>query len=279
MAENLELSAREFDEDQFGHACNANASRSGTLRYRDTSDILDMVKARRRLSGREARLAAVQILAARKRAKALWLQDLLDRAAAGDFRAAGYFRRRRRSSRSELHGYAMRAGGFHKAVSELRHFYTRKFAADDLHTSSGVMAMYLARAGPVPATCLFTDEEVEAAVYGMRRGKSAGPDGVVYEHLHVMMSSELKLHFVEFLNRILTGELDLPAKWYTSRVAFLAKVRKPSQHLRPIVLSPATAPAHEATLPPNGLWPNPRGSRWASPPGRLFSCSTRHPLG
>ena len=69
MAENLDLSARESDEDQFGHACNANASRSGTLRYRDSSDILDMVKARRQLSGREARLAAVQILAARKRAK------------------------------------------------------------------------------------------------------------------------------------------------------------------------------------------------------------------
>ena len=54
------------------------------------------------------------------------------------------------------------------------------------------------------------------------------------------MNSELKPHFVEFFNRILVGELELPDPWFVSRVAFLAKVAKPStpKDLWPIVLSP-----------------------------------------
>ena len=129
IAENLELGALDFAEEQFVHACRQNAKRSGSLRYRDPPNHLDMVKARRRLSGREARDAAVNVLLARKKAKTLWLQGLLDRAASGDFQAAGYFRRRRHSSRSEMHGFAMRAGGFHKAMSEMKQFYRRKFGA------------------------------------------------------------------------------------------------------------------------------------------------------
>ena len=95
IAENLELDAVDFAESQFVHACRKNAKPSGSLRYRDTPEILDMVKARRRLTAREVADVAVNVLPARKKAKTLWLQGLLDRAASGDFHAAGYFRRRR----------------------------------------------------------------------------------------------------------------------------------------------------------------------------------------
>ena len=54
------------------------------------------------------------------------------------------------------------------------------------------------------------------------------------------MSSELRHHFVELLNRVLVGDLQIPATWFESRVAFLAKTSRPSvpKDLRPIVLSP-----------------------------------------
>ena len=134
----------------------------------------------------------------------------------------------------------MRAGGFNKAMSEMKQFYRRKFESSDLHNDGAVMAMYLARTGPVPAPALFSDSEVEEVIFGMKRGKSAGPDGIVYEHSQVLMNSELKPHFVEFLNRILVGDLQLPESWFVSRVAFLATVAKPTtpKDLRPIVLSP-----------------------------------------
>ena len=85
-------------------------------------------------------------------------------------------------------------------------------------------------------------EELEQVAYGMTRGKSAGPDGMIYEHLHILLASELKEHFLDFLNRILVGDADLPAEWFASQVAFLAKTTRPStpKDLRPIVLAPVS---------------------------------------
>ena len=104
------------------------------------------------------------------------------------------------------------------------------------------MALYLARAGPVPAPELFRLEELEQVAYGMKRGKSAGPDRVVYEHVHILLASELKVHVLDFLNRILVGVVDFPAEWFESQVAFLAKTAQPSvpKDLRPILLSPVS---------------------------------------
>ena len=94
MAENLELTQQDFELNEFVHVCQSKAKRSVSVRYRDLDDILALVRTRRQLSGAAATEVAVQILAARKRAKFAWLQELLDRAAAGDFRAASYFRKR-----------------------------------------------------------------------------------------------------------------------------------------------------------------------------------------
>ena len=67
-----------------------------------------------------------------------------------------------------MHGFA-----FHKAMSEMKQFYRRKFESPDLHNDREVMAMYLARTGPVPAPALFSEAEVEEVIFGMKRGKSA----------------------------------------------------------------------------------------------------------
>ena len=77
MAENLELTMHDFQLHEFVHACQSTAGRGGSLRYRDPDEMLAM-------SGRAAKEVAVQFLAARKRAKSAWLQELLDRAASGD---------------------------------------------------------------------------------------------------------------------------------------------------------------------------------------------------
>ena len=176
----MELSAGDVNEHEFAAACNSNAKRSGSLRYKDSPELLEFVKAQRQLAGREARDAAVRILAARKKAKTVWPQA---------------------SSTKP-----------HQVISELREISC---------SGQEVMARYLARTGLVPGPELFREDEIEKVVYGMKTAKSAGPDGVVYEHLQVMMSSELKPHFVEFMNRILVGELPLPEPWFTSKVAFL----------------------------------------------------------
>ena len=69
LAEKLELDAHDFSDAQCVLTCNPYACRSGSLRYRDSPELLALVKARRQLSGREARDAAVRILSARKRPK------------------------------------------------------------------------------------------------------------------------------------------------------------------------------------------------------------------
>ena len=60
--------------------------------------------------------------------------------------------------------------------------------------------------------------------------------------MQILLASELKMHFLYFLNRILVGELDPASGWFESRVAFLAKTARPSlpKDLRPTVLSPVT---------------------------------------
>ena len=125
------------------------------------------------------------------------------------------------------------------ALADLRTFYKRKFTPPDRHVPGAAMALYLARTGEVPGCDLFSTSEVADVVYGMKTGKSAGPDGIVYEHLQVVMGSDLKVHFVEMLNAILVGKVDLPQTWMMSHVVFLPKTSSPAlpKDLRPIVLS------------------------------------------
>ena len=86
-AENLELSARDLNLTCLAEVCAESAGRATSCRYRDPPEIKQLIADRRALRGSEARMAAVSILQARKKAKATWLQDLLGQAAAGS--AAG----------------------------------------------------------------------------------------------------------------------------------------------------------------------------------------------
>ena len=237
-AENLELSARDLNLTCLAEVCAESAGRATSCRYRDPPEIKQLIADRRALRGSEARMAAVSILQARKKAKATWLQDLLGQAAAGNFHAVSYFRRRGRVN-SQMHGYILRAGGFERALSDLQAFYRRKFTPSEQYAPGAAMALYLSRTGSVPGCALFSEQEVAEVVYAMKAGKSAGPDGVVYEHLQVVMGSDLKVHFVEMLNAILLGEVDLPKAWMMSHVVFLPKTSSPAvpKDLRPIVLS------------------------------------------
>ena len=105
----------------------------------------------------------------------------------------------------------MRAGGFQQALSDLKAFYHRKFTPVDVGDPERPMRMYLRQAGPVPACELFSAAEVSTVVYSIKTGKSTGADGITYERLQVVLSSELKEHLVDLLNDILTGNVEIPA--------------------------------------------------------------------
>ena len=130
------------------------------------------------------------------------------------------------------------AGGYEKAVSDMKNHFRRKFEAGDNHPQAP-LALYLSLTGTVPECALFTDQEVATVVYGMRAGKSTGPDGLTYELLQVAMGSDLRPHLVEFFNDVLLGTKQLPKTWLLSQVVLLPKHRAPAQprDLRPIVLS------------------------------------------
>ena len=223
-AENLESNAKDLDLQSLEQVCSTSAGRAGSCRYRDPPEIKQLIIDRRALRGAEARKSAATVLQARKRAKATWLQDLLSQAAAGNFHAASYFRRRGRVN-TQMNGYILRAGGFQRALVDLQTFYRRKFTPPNRQIPDAAMALYLAKTGAVPACDLFTEQEVSAVVYAMKTGKSAG--------------SELRVHFVEMLNGILVGDTPLPQAWMMSHVVFLPKTSSPAcpKDLRPIVLS------------------------------------------
>ena len=58
----------------------------------------------------------------RKAAKAAWLQDLLEKAASGNFFAVSYFKRRQRLS-TQMQSYILKAGGYDKAVTDMKAHY------------------------------------------------------------------------------------------------------------------------------------------------------------
>ena len=111
------------------------------------------------------------ILQARKKAKATWLQDLLGQAAAGNFHAVSYFRRRGRVN-TQMHGYILRAGGFEQALLDLKAFYRRKFTPCDQHVPGAAMALYLSRTGTVPGCELFSEQEIAEVIFAMEIGRA-----------------------------------------------------------------------------------------------------------
>ena len=118
LCHTLDLSERDLTCNDLASLAARTSFRPPSLRYRDPPEILDKIRQRRRLAGREARDLGKEIVRLRAIAKNLWLTKLLDRSANGDFKAISYFRRRQ-AVLSSHQNYLICAGGKHKAISDL----------------------------------------------------------------------------------------------------------------------------------------------------------------
>ena len=121
LAEQLDLSCRDFKISDLEKVAQKVSYRPKSYRYK----ILDLIKQRKCLSGREARNLGKDILRLRAKAKAEWLTNLLDKGSQGDFRAVAYFKRRQNVLTMQKN-YVARAGGVSKASQELKTFYRIK---------------------------------------------------------------------------------------------------------------------------------------------------------
>ncbi|CAE7607306.1 unnamed protein product [Symbiodinium sp. CCMP2592] len=242
LAEKLDLSMNDLSMQDLEGLCEATSKRVTSCRYVDSPAIKDMIKARKRLRGKEAQQMAKSIADARKTDKREWLVRLLEQSAAGDFRAAAYFRKRQ-STMFVQGSYCMRAGGKAKAISDLRFFYQRKYTPLEPPQPGLPMAIFHCRAGPIMNPEPFTLQEIQEVAFQCKHNKSTGADGISYEALQMLLQSDLSHHIMDMFNSVLQGLRPPPPSWLTSHVCFLPKTTHPSApgDLRPIVLSSTAA--------------------------------------
>ncbi|CAE7828197.1 unnamed protein product [Symbiodinium sp. CCMP2592] len=242
LAETLDLQMKDLSMKDLEDLCGATSRRITSCRYKDSPAIKDMIKARKSLRGKEAQQMAKCIADKRKTDKREWLTGLLEQSAAGDFRAAAYFRKRQ-STMFVQGSYCMRAGGKVKAISDLRFFYQKKYTPMEPSPSGLPMAMFHHRAGPIMDPTPFSLQEIQDVAFQCKHNKSTGADGVSYEALQMLLQSDLSHHILDMFNSVLRGLCPPPASWLTSHVCFLPKTSTPSapSDLRPIVLSSTTA--------------------------------------
>ena len=87
LAEQLDLSMQDLSVQQIAKVCHTTSKRITSCRYVDGPEIKAWVRERKALTGAAARRKAKEIADARKQAKQAYLCQLLERGAAGDFRA------------------------------------------------------------------------------------------------------------------------------------------------------------------------------------------------
>ena len=246
LCEALEEQLASFDLPLGEHCLAGLASqacrRPGSLRYRDGSEIKELIALRRRAAGAEAREIAKRIVTARALAKKAWLADMMERGAKGDFHAVSFFKLRQ-STKNAQGGYMMRSGGEARAALDLKAFYRRKYTPQDLYSPGFAVEVYNDH---IPNNCNaapFTSKEIEDTLLTTKAGKSTGADGVPYELMFSVMQSPLQTKFLAFFNSVLQGSKPIPSSWLRSQVVFLPKTKRPCQprDLRPIVLSSTQA--------------------------------------
>ncbi|CAE7472602.1 unnamed protein product, partial [Symbiodinium necroappetens] len=110
LCQTLDLSGRDLSSADLECLASKTSYRPPSLRYKDPPEILEKIRQRRLLSGREARDLGKEIVRLRAVAKNLWLTKILDRSANGDFKAISYFRRRQ-AVLSSHQNYLVSAGG------------------------------------------------------------------------------------------------------------------------------------------------------------------------
>ena len=238
LAETLDLAMQDLSMSQIEKVCQATAKRVTSCRYVDGPEIKTLIQERKALRGQPARRKAKEIADARKRAKHEYLCQLLEKGAAGDFRALTYFRKRNSAAFAQG-SYCMRAGGTAQALSDLRAFYRRKFTATSPVPKGLALAIFRSRAGPVMNPDPFTLNEVQEVAFMCKHNKSTGADGISYEAIQLLLQSSLAAHLIEFFNAVLLGLQKVPDEWLSNHVTFLPKVSDPRcpSDLRPVGLS------------------------------------------
>ena len=242
LAEQLDLQSGDLDVQQLETLSDSVSARPKSLRYKDPPYILQKIKLRRSLRGNAARDLAKEIVAMRKEAKSAWLTKLLDRSSRGDFYAIAYFNRRQ-SVVTTHSNYIVRAGGKQRAIADLRKHFCLKYTPVDVLPPDLPHRILCASPQPLPPPALISVQEIKDVVDTCKSGKSAGSDGISYEFIAALCSTDLAEHLADLFNSILFGTTPLPDSWLLSRLTFLPKVDLPSlpKHLRPIVLSSTPA--------------------------------------
>ena len=111
---------------------NACSRRPKPCRYQDSMEIKQLIALRKLSDPQTAKDLAKQVVQQRAADKRAWKTELLERAAAGDYKAISYFRKRQ--AVRTTHGlFALRMGGKDKAISALKHFYQIKFSDPEGH--------------------------------------------------------------------------------------------------------------------------------------------------
>ena len=281
LCHTLDLSERDLTCSDLASLAARTSFSPPSLRYKDPPEIVDKIRQRRRLSGREARELGKEIVRLRAIAKNLWLTKLLDRSANGDFKAISYFRRRQ-AVLSSHQNYLICAGGKHKAISDLKKHFRLKWTEPQLMPCSALDVLHSIPA-PLPKPSLISEEEVCEVLGTCKAGKSAGEDGISYELLQLLMQTECRVHLVDLFNSVLFGTSPLPPSWLSSKLTLLPKVPQPScpADLRPIVLSstPGKLFTKVLLLRLRRSFPEPSANQLCSIPGSQTldgSCALQH---
>ena len=238
LAEKLDLGMGDLTMASLSQVCSSCSFRDMSCRYKDPPKIRALIQERRRLSGSAARELGRHIVQQRAIAKQEWLTALLDRGAAGDYKAISYFKRRQSSLVTQCN-YLTRAGGRTKAVCDLKLFYKLKYTPPDPRPKWLAVEDWRSSVGPIIKPHLFTSEEIKGVLATCKHGKSSGADGISYEFLQILLQTDLEVHLVDYFNCILLGIAQVPKDWLVSRLTFIPKVVCPlsPKDLRPIVLS------------------------------------------
>ena len=186
----------EWDDDALCAAFRAPgvSSRPPTLRYRDTEEIKDLIKARTRSKDEWQRAALMQEIHQRRtEAKADHKQRLLEEARSGNCRAIAHMRASASGGKTEG-SYVQRCGGAQQASADLFSFYETKYQAIEAPPSQQQVQALTTRHEQQPSPDV-TVEEIFKAMKGARNGVSSGLDGTTYEGFrHLLVQGQMQPH-------------------------------------------------------------------------------------
>ena len=219
-----------------------HSKRPSFRKYVDPPQLKDLIRQRKLLRGDDRVQASIEIQAQRKIHRASWLQDAVQRAAAGDAQALLVLKRRQ-STHFSHHAYSQKAGGPTEAVKDLQVFYRHKYTSEYGRPARLAQAMLQVHAQTTDQVVPFEVSELKDLADTCPCRKSAGHDGVTYEAIRAMFSSGLADELCDYFNEVLLGTRPFPDSWLCNIVVFLPKIPKPHlpKHLRPIVLSSCMA--------------------------------------